>query len=321
MKSLSTRSIGIIGVVGVAVLGLIVLALSVIPFGQNHYSALMEHSAGLRVGEEVQVAGVGAGEVRSITLEGKHVRVEFTLDNDIHLGSQSRAAVKVATLLGTHFLDVTADKDGDLEDDTIPLAQTTVPYNLQDVIDGGTGALNGLDGAAISDSMTVLAEALRGTPVAAREAIEGVARLTKVAGERSDQMRALLVATRDVTGDLARNKDRIIDLLEQSSLVLHELTSRRDAIDELLTDSQRLARAVVGVLDDTEDDFKPLMADLTKALATMKSQKDSLTASIDGLATMATYFANATGNGPWLDLKVPAPLGDNLTCSVRGPAC
>ncbi len=266
MKSLSTRSIGIIGVVGVAVLGLIVLALSVIPFGQKHYSALMEHSAGLRVGEEVQVAGVGVGEVRAIKLEGKHVRVEFTLDKDIDLGSQSRAAVKVATLLGTHFLDVTADKGGDLKDDTIPLAQTTVPYNLQDVIDGGTGALDGLDGDAISDSMTVLAEALRGTPVAAREAIDGVARLTKIAGERSDQMRALLAATRDVTGDLTRNKDRIIDLLEQSSLVLHELTSRRDAIDQLLTDSQRLARAVIGVLDDTEDDFKPLMADLTKAL-------------------------------------------------------
>ncbi|MDR7087326.1 phospholipid/cholesterol/gamma-HCH transport system substrate-binding protein [Aeromicrobium panaciterrae] len=321
MKNFSTRQIGIAGVVGTVIMGLFVLALSVIPFGQKHYSALMEHSAGLRVGEEVQVAGVGVGEVRDIKLEGKHVRVEFTLDKDIELGSQSRAAVKVATLLGTHFLDVTAKKGGDLKDDTIPLAQTSVPYNLQDVIDGGSGALNALDGEAISDSMTVLAEALRGTPVAAREAIDGVARLTEVAGKRSDQMRALLAATNDVTDDLVRNKERIIDLLEQSSLVLHELTSRRDAIDQLLTDSQRLARAVIGVLDDTEKDFTPLMRDLTKALDTMKSQKKSLTQSIDGLATMATYFANATGNGRWLDLKVPAPLGDNLTCAARGPAC
>ncbi|WP_332643718.1 MCE family protein [Aeromicrobium sp.] len=321
MKTLNTRQIGIIGVIGVVIMGLLVLALSVIPFGQKHYSALMEHSAGLRVGEEVQVAGVGVGEVRDIKLEGKHVRVEFTLDKDIDLGSQSRAAVKVATLLGTHFLDVTANKGGDLKDDTIPLAQTSVPYNLQDVIDGGTGALNELDGEAISESMTVLAEALRGTPVAAREAIDGVARLTVVAGKRSDQMRALLAATNDVTGDLVRNKERIIDLLEKSSLVLHELTSRRDAIDQLLIDSQRLARAVIGVLDDTEEDFKPLMRDLAKALDTMKSQKKALTQSIDGLATMATYFANATGNGPWLDLKVPFPLGDNLTCAARGPAC
>lgn len=318
---MSTRRIGIIGVVGVAVLGLLVLALSVIPFGQKHYAALMEHSAGLRVGEEVQVAGVGVGEVRAIKLEGKHVRVEFTLDKDIELGAQSRAAVKVATLLGTHFLDVTAKKGPDLADDTIPLAQTSVPYNLQDVIDGGTGALNELDGDAINSSMTVLAEALRGTPVAAREAIDGVARLTAVAGKRSDQMRALLAATNDVTGDLSRNSDRIIDLLKQSTLVLHELTVRRDAIDELLTDSQRLARAVIGVLDDTDDDIKPLMNDLTKALNTMKSQKQQLTKSIDGLATTATYFANATGNGPWLDLRVPSPVGDNLLCTVRGPTC
>lgn len=318
---MSTRSLGLTGVVGVAVLGLLVLALSVIPFGQNHYSALLEHSAGLRVGEEVQVAGVGVGEVRAIKLEGKRVRVEFTLDNDVELGGQSRAAVKVATLLGTHFLEVTAKKGGDLKDDTIPLSQTSVPYNLQDVIDGGTGALNELDSEAISSSMAVLAEALRGTPVAAREAIDGVARLTTVAGKRADQMRALLAATRDVTGDLVRNKDRIMDLLENSTLVLRELTTRRDAINELLTDSQRLARAVIGVLDDTDDDIKPLMRDLTKALDTMKSQKKVLTQSIDGLATMATYFANATGNGPWLDLRVPSAVGDNLSCLARGPLC
>ncbi|GAA3530466.1 MCE family protein [Aeromicrobium panaciterrae] len=318
---MSARRVGIAGVIGVVVLGLVILALSVIPFGQKHYSALMEHSAGLRVGEEVQVAGVGVGEVRGIKLEGKHVRVDFTLDKDIELGSQSRAAVKVATLLGTHFLEVTAKKGGELKDDTIPLAQTTVPYNLQDVIDGGTGALNELDGEGINASMKVVADALRGTPVAAREAIDGVSRLTTLAGKRSDQMRALLAATRDVTGDLVRNKERIIDLLEQSTLVLHELTSRREAIDQLLTDSQRLARAVVGVLDDTDDDIKPLMADLTKALDSMKSQKVALTKSIDGLGTMATYFANATGNGPWLDLHVPEPVGDNLLCTAKGAAC
>lgn len=321
MRRPGHRTIGVAGVVLAAVMGLVVVAVSVVPFGQRHYSALVEHTAGLRVGEEVQVAGVGLGEVRGITLEGRHVRVDFTLDRDVALGSRTTASVKVATLLGTHFLEVAPQGDGDLAGDTIPLARTSVPYNLQDVIEGGTTTLDALDGDTVGSSLEVLAETLRDTPAAARDAIDGVARLSAVAARRSGQMRDLLAATKDVTGDLTRNQDRIIDLLEQSTLVLHELTVRRDAIDQLLSDSQRLAREVSGVLDDTEDDIAPLMRDLTTSLDAMTAQKNELTAAIDGLATMSTYFANATGNGPWLDLKVPLPVPDDIACAVKGASC
>jgi phospholipid/cholesterol/gamma-HCH transport system substrate-binding protein len=32
---------------------------------------------------------------------------------------------------------------------------------------------------------------------------------------------------------------------------------------------------------------------------------------------MAHYFANATGNGPWMDLHVPVGLPDNITCGLE----
>ncbi|WP_235736159.1 MlaD family protein [Nocardioides alcanivorans] len=96
-----------VGVIGVAVLALVaglIAATSTFPFGKNTYTAELEHTAGLRVGEEVQVAGVGVGDVTKIELDGKSVIVEFTVDNDIRLGRDTTAEVKVATLLGTHFL-------------------------------------------------------------------------------------------------------------------------------------------------------------------------------------------------------------------------
>ena len=65
---------------------LFVAAISFVPFGQQDYTAILEHTAGIRVGEEVQVAGVGSGEVRGIELDGHQVRLTFTLDRDIHLG-------------------------------------------------------------------------------------------------------------------------------------------------------------------------------------------------------------------------------------------
>jgi len=316
LERFDARTIGIAGVIATAVLGLVVAAISFVPFGQRDVTAIVEHSAGLRVGEEVQVAGVGSGEVRGIELDGHQVRVDFTLDRDVKLGRSSRASVKVATLLGSHFLEVEPAGSGSLEDDTIPLSRTTVPFNLQDVIEGSSGALNELDGVTMSKSFQVLADALRDTPDEAKAAIDGVAQLSAVAAKRSDQMGALLSVSRQVTGDLARNSEEILDLLKQSKLVLEELTRRRDAIHAMLIDSRRLAAEISGVLADNEKQLDPLMKDFKAALANLRKQEKKVTASINGLGTMSRYFANAAGNGPWIDLHVPVALADNISCGV-----
>ena len=89
-----------------------------------------------------------------------------------------------------------------------------------------------------------MADALRDTPDKAQAAIEGVAQLSAMAAKRTDQMRALLDFSEKVTGDLARNSQEILDLMKQSTLVLEELTKRRDAIRAMLVDSKRLAREI-----------------------------------------------------------------------------
>ena len=64
--------------------------------------------------------------------------VSFVVDEGIELGSETTAEVKVATLLGTHYLQVDPQGSGNLADGRIPLDRTSVPYNLQDVLEGGT---------------------------------------------------------------------------------------------------------------------------------------------------------------------------------------
>ena len=89
----------------------------------------------------------------------------------------------------------------------------------------------------------------------------------------------------------------------------------------MLVDSRKMATEISGVLTDSEAEFGPLMRNFTVTLDTLKAQKKNLTASIDGLSTMATYFANATGNGPWVDLHVAVGLGDNVTCGTPNSGC
>jgi phospholipid/cholesterol/gamma-HCH transport system substrate-binding protein len=84
----------------------------------------------------------------------------------------------------------------------------------------------------------------------------------------------------------------------------------------MLIDSRRLAREISGVLADNEKQLDPLMKDFSAALANLRKHEKKVTASINGLGTMSRYFANAAGNGPWIDLHVPVALADNISCGV-----
>lgn len=315
------RRVGLAGLVAVAVVGLVVLLLSVVPFGTRTYTAELEHTAGLRVGEEVQVAGVGVGEVRGIRLAKDRVLVSFTVDRDVRLGRATTVSVEVATLLGSHYLEVAPRGEGELADERVPLARTTVPYNLQDVVDASTRSLQTLDAEGLARSMDVMADVLGRTPDETRAAVDGVADLARVAARRSDQLGRLLAASNDVTATLDRNADAVLDLLEQSTLVLEELTSRREVIDRMLVDARRLATQVRGLLADTEEDLDPMLRDLTTALDGLEKSRDDVTAALSGLATMTKYVANASGNGPWLDLHVPIALNDNVGCATSPREC
>lgn len=324
MRGLNDRDpyhVGIAGGVALAVFLLALGAVSTLTFGQNHYVAQLEHTAGLRVGESVEVAGVGVGEVLGISLGEGVVDVEFSLDDDIQLGSRTTATVKVATFLGTHFLQVAPAGSGELQDATIPVDRTSVPFNLQDVINAAGRTLEQFDESKVSKSLEVVADAMRGTPEAAREALEGVSALSRLAADRSEQMRTLLSSSNKVTSQLADNSEQIIALLRDSNLIFDELTSRREVINQLLADSEKLADAISGVIKDNEEEFEPLMRDLTTTLELLRDNQAAIAASIDGFATTARYFANATGNGPWLDLHVPIPLPDNVTCVSPNRDC
>lgn len=323
MKPMNERDPFKIGLVAIAIVGLIgaaVVALSVANFGTKSYTAVLEHTGGLRSGEDVQVHGVSKGKVTGIELEDDNVVVSFVLDGDIDLGSRTEATVKVATLLGTHYLEVDPLGTGDLAGDRIPLERTAVPYNLQDVLESGAGALDELDPELLAQALSEMAGTLGATQDEIRPALEGVARLSDVIATRSDQAGELLVAARSVTDQLAESSDDIVTIMRQTNLVVAEVTARREAIHRLLVETTELSRALQSIVESTKGKLQPALRDLNDVITFFNQQDAKLQRALDVMAPAVRYVANATGNGPWADLFVDTPAlpADDFSCRLRG---
>ncbi|MFC7503323.1 MCE family protein [Nocardioides sp. GCM10030258] len=323
MKPMNERDPMRVGLITIAILGLIgaaVVVLSVTSFGTKKYTAVIEHTAGLRTGEDVQVHGVNSGKVTGVELEDDHVVVSFVLDSDIELGNQTTATVKVATLLGSHYLEVDPNGTGSLANAQIPMDRTSVPYNLQDVIEEGTKALDKLDPDILAKALTAMAGTLGASEDEIGPALEGVARLSEVISKRSDQVGDLLASTRSVTDQLSASSEDIVGLMKQANLVVGEITSRKEAIHTLLVETTDLSKALTAIVTSTNGKLKPALADLNAVLDTLNRQDKQLTNLLEVMGPSVRYLANATGSGPFvpLYLKPPAVPADDTTCKLRG---
>jgi phospholipid/cholesterol/gamma-HCH transport system substrate-binding protein len=301
-----------------AVIGLLVLMITVVSFGTRSYTAMLAQTAGLRPGEDVEVYGVPKGQVKSVELVGDAVKVRFVLDHDIDLGDRSTAAVKVATLLGTHYLAITPAGSG--HTDTIPLARTSVPFNLQDVLEKGTANLEKLDPELLARALTAASKTLTASNQQIGPALTGIARLSEAVENRSDQTGALLAAARGVTSQLSASSADIVALMRQANLVISEITQRRAAIHTLLVETTTLADNLAAVIDRTNTDMAPAVRQLNAVLQTLGDQDATLKDVLAKIAPTVRYFANATGNGAWGDLwlKDPAMPPDDVSCRLGG---
>jgi phospholipid/cholesterol/gamma-HCH transport system substrate-binding protein len=325
MSYLSDRDPFKVGLIALVLGGLVaagVVLLSTLSFGTTTYTAVLEHTAGLRAGEDVQVHGVSVGEVRSVELAGHskalHVEVRFTVDSGIRLGRETTAEVKVATLLGNHYLEVDPQGEGSLAEATIPLERTSVPYNLQDVLEQGTSALDQLDPDLLARALTATSDALGGSSEEVGPALQGIAQLSDVISARSNQTGRLLRAARGVSDQLNAGSQDLFGMMKSANLVIEEVVRRREAIHQLLVETRGLADALDRIVRQTRGDLDPALRDLNTALASLRKQDQQLQDVLVQMAPAVRYVANATGNGPYLDLFLNSPAlpADDANCAL-----
>ena len=321
MKKLVNQDPYKVGLVAVAigvVFAALITVISTVDFGVKTYTAHIEHTAGLRAGEDVQIAGVNVGQVKSIKLDGRDVKITFTVDSGIRLGADTEGFVKVATLLGTHYFAVDPQGSGTLPDDSIPLEQTDVPYNLQDIIDKGTDALGKIDADLIAKALTTMSSTIEQGSDEFGPALRGVARVSEVIATRSGQAGDLLAAAKAVADQLSESTADIIQLMKSTTVVLDEIQTRRAAIHSLLVKTAALADSLNSIIGSTEDDLSVALRDVRTVLQMLKSEDDTLKNALALLAPSFRYLANAFGDGPWATAYTKSATPDPLVCKGQG---
>lgn len=304
MKRFSEMNLTLVGTIGTLWTVLVLyLALNVgaivAAVEGGGYSAAFSEASGLESGDKVRVSGVTVGKVTSVELDGTHVTVEFTA-NGIGLGSQTTAAVKTESGLGSKYLDLTPRGSGSMKAGAeIPLDRTQPSYDMTEVLADVTTTTEEIDTDRLATALDSLSNTFADTPKSLRDTLTGVRRLSQSIADRDEALRGVLTHANGVSGVLAeRNKD-IVAVLTGGNALLEELEVRKETLRQLLIGVRRLTRQLSGLVDDNEDTLRPALTELRRSLKVINAHADDLDASLQLLSGFGRGLMEAVGGGPF----------------------
>ncbi len=209
------------GVVGAVVMGAVLIAsaiIYVVPFGKSTYWAEMSETGSIKVGDDVRIAGVPVGAVKSIELGPRNVRMSFTVDRGIFVGDQTSLDIRMLTLIGGRYLAVTPAGSSALRS-PVPSDRVHLPYSLGRTFQDAVRPIKDVDGDTLRQNLTNMNRAIASGPSGIRRAVDAFASLVDVLDRQNRDVSNTLAMADEYLGAINESKATLGELIESVNLM------------------------------------------------------------------------------------------------------
>jgi phospholipid/cholesterol/gamma-HCH transport system substrate-binding protein len=308
----------------------------VVVFGQFRFSSNSSYHANfatasrLKAGNDVRIAGVPVGKVKSVKLNPDNtVDVAFDVQKRYQLYTSTRALIRYQNLVGDRFLEI-ASGPGDLrklpQGATIDQQHTEPALDLDALLGGLRPVLKGLDANKINEVSNAIIQLLQGQGGALSELLSNTGSFTQGLADRyqvvSDVIHNLntVLATVDQKG---AQFDATVDQLQQ---LITGLAQGRDPIagaipplasaETDLTDMLRKGRRPLqGVIENV----RPLATELDNRKAEVNRVIEPLAENYLRLNALGAYGAFFDIFYCSVRIKINGPAGSDILIPFGGP--
>ncbi|OHU32939.1 MCE family protein [Mycobacteroides chelonae] len=321
LSSHNKTALGFIAIGLAVALVAALLGVKMLGVGYRHYTAQFLQAASLRPGNIITVSGIPVGTVTSTKLAGDHIEAGLQVRDDITLGADTKAIIKITTILGSRYLEIRPGHHGVLPNNTIDLAHSEVPYDLQSTLNDATSTFEQVDADKIASSLAVLGKQLDGLPGVVPQAMSNIHRLSSSIAVRRSQIGTLLSSVATVTNTLHQQQSGLGALVRQGRDLVGDFVARQAAFHAMIkgiTEFTEFLRKVT-VVDQTDVD--DLLAELSTLTGMLAHHDDLFRNLLQVQPVGMRNLTNALGTGNALDVTLPGGLlVDSWMCAVSARA-
>ncbi|MDX6741353.1 MlaD family protein [Actinocorallia sp. A-T 12471] len=314
LKSFRDRSPIVVGLVSLLALGTaiaVTFAVGTMGLLKSQYkmSGIFADTGGLRDGNDVLVAGVRVGEVTGVKPDFRagHVLVTWKVDSGVELGPDTRAEIRMTNILGGRYLRLTGPviapymEDKPERERQIPIRRTQIPTTVNDVLQEGTNALQGLD----AETFGKVLDKLGGLPKKSRkELADALSNLSDIAEELNGEdveIGELLDNSERIIGTVRDKEKTLSNLADNAMTLISTLRQRRTQLSLLLGSGSGTVKSLDSLIQGQQKDLISLLDDLGRTTDAIDPRMDELNAAMTWAGPSLTAFTNIGNTGNWVD--------------------
>jgi phospholipid/cholesterol/gamma-HCH transport system substrate-binding protein len=247
--------LGIFTVASILVTGLLVAIMGNIGFGGGEdYKAIFTNASMLSEGDDVRIAGVSVGEVKTVEhYQRTNAIVTFQVKDEINLTSASRAEIRFLNLVGDRYMALEQGSDSEAQplesDGTIPVENTSPALDLTVLFNGFQPLFQALQPDQVNELSINLVQVLQGEGGTVASLMQKTASLTNTLADR-DQL----------IGEVITNLTQTLDTVDQRREQLGQLITE---LKGWMTDLAR-DRSTIGASLDNVSELTVVVADLVR---------------------------------------------------------
>lgn len=268
-----------------------------------YYYGQFTDTGGMNKGDKVRIAGMDAGKIEAIKIDGDHIVMKFSIGVE-KIGTESRLQIRTDTLLGKKVLEIEARGNQPLRPNgVLPLGQSTTPYQIYDAFLDVTKAARGWEIDSVKQSLHVLSETIDQTYPQLSPALEGVSKFSDTLGKRDEELKHLLAQANQVASVLGDRSQQVDRLLVNAKTLLAAFNDRGRAIDNLLGNVAAFSTQVQGLINDNPN-LNHVLEQLRIVSDTLRERKQDVA---DGLQMVGGFLPSlneSIGSGPFFKVVI-----------------
>jgi phospholipid/cholesterol/gamma-HCH transport system substrate-binding protein len=318
MKSFRDRNPYVVGIISVLLLGgatgfaFLVGTLNLLEDAYPMRGEFVDAS-GLRVGDDIKLAGVKVGRVTGIDVDrdAGSVDVSWVVDEGTEIRDDARAEIALSSLLGAKEIRILDAMDGDVEmselpeeQRVIPVERTTVPFDLFELTREATEGVQELDTDALNALLVDLADISEGKAGTVEDLVEGINRVGAAVNQREAEFDALLEQADRLSGTLADKDDEILTLLDSSQQILQLIVARRNDLAVALGESASTVQELDRLISTNKQRLDSTLDSLAPTLDVVAAEQDDIDRALAWLGPGILQQSRGGQHGPWQDIFV-----------------
>lgn len=292
------------------------------------YKAEFIDVAGLRVGDDMRVAGVRVGRVQEIEVTDGGAEVRFDLVKDQPLLDSTKIVMRYQNLLGQRYLAlVQTGQAGTVmpAKSVVPLARTSPGFDLTELLNGFRPLFEALRPDDVNALANSLIQVLQGEGGTIESLLKQTGTLTNFLADRDQLVGEVLANLTPVLQNMAGKGTELRSTVVELKALMTGLALDRESIGASIDGMSQLIGSTSDLLKDIKVPTVAAVKNFREVMALFLANKDGFVSAIGSFGSTLAALGRASSYESAVNIYLCSvivkigPLKQNLNGTGNGP--